>query len=162
MSKKTAGALLISTRLMPVMNNEGQDIMEAFESRGVPVSHGRLMERVRAASHMVFPLLYSSMDRGIAVAESMETRGFPARWKQKREILNTVDRLQISSCIGSVLLLSALSVTGVGEADYYSVPSIMSGFSIAAVVVVFVLNIPYFLLSWRGKVASNQGSEIPV
>ncbi len=162
LSRKTAGALLISTRLMPVMSNEGDEILQAFEARGVPLRSGRMLDRVRAASHVLYPMLYSSMDRGIAVAEAMETRGFPSRWKHKKEILTRFDLFQIAASVFSVLTFTVLSLYGIGEADYYSVTSIYAGYSMIGMLSVLIVNVPFFVFNGRSKVAANQGSEVPV
>jgi energy-coupling factor transport system permease protein len=162
LSRKTAGALLISTRLMPVMSNEGEEILQAFEARGVPLRSGRLPDRLKAVSHVLYPMLYSSMDRGIAVAEAMETRGFPSRWRHRKETLSRFDLFHIGASIFSVLSFTLLSIYGIGEADYYSVTSIYAGYSLIGVLAVLTVNMPFFMFTGRQKFASNQGSEVPV
>lgn len=120
LGKKTAASLLVATRLMPVLANDGEDVIQAFESRGVSFRQGKWRERVSSASHLVFPMLYSTMDRALAVAEAMEVRGFPSRWKKKSYIYSTIDLLQLFLCAAAVLAGILMALAGQAVTDYYA------------------------------------------
>lgn len=118
--RKTAASLLVATRLMPVLANDGEEVLQAFESRGLSLRSGGWRERAYSASRMVFPLLYSTMDRSLSVAEAMEARGFPARWRMRRSVLRGADYLQLGMSLSALIYALYLAFTGAGVANYYS------------------------------------------
>ncbi len=118
--RKTAASLLVATRLMPVLANDGEEVLQAFESKGLSLRSGGWRERAYSASRMVFPLLYSTMDRSLSVAEAMEARGFPARWRMRRSTLRRADCVQLAMSFAALIYAFFLAFTGSGVANYYS------------------------------------------
>lgn len=144
LGKKTAASLLVATRLMPVLVNDGEDVIQAFESRGVSFRQGKWRNRVRSASHLVFPMLYSTMDRSIAVAEAMEVRGFPSKWKKKRYSFSPLDWLQLSLSVTSILAGIIMATSGFAVTDYYTNGAVSA--PLYAVILLVALTFPFLPL----------------
>ncbi len=157
---KTAASLLVATRLLPVLTNEGDEVIQAFEARGFSIREGRFRQRLKSASRIVFPLLYSTMDRSISVAEAMEVRGFPRKWKRKKYFFSPVDYCQISVsavAVGSALLLSSF---GIGMSNYYATSSM--GIQLPVAVLFVLLTFPFVPLIGRWSYNTGKGSELQI
>lgn len=118
--KRTAAALLVATRMMPMLANDGEEVLQALESRGLAFRKGRWRKRIAAISHMFFPMLYGTLDRSISVGEAMEVRGFPARWRTRRYAYTWADLFTLSQSGLAVALAILFSLTGSAVANYYS------------------------------------------
>lgn len=160
LGKKTAASLLVATRLMPVLANDGEDVIQAFESRGISFRQGRWRKRAKSASHLVFPMLYSTMDRSIAVAEAMEVRGFPSRWKKKSYIYSLIDYLQISICTGALLSGIFLAFTGRAITNYYAGGPV--GASLQSVLLLAALTFPILPLMLGRSYDRSEKTEVQV
>jgi energy-coupling factor transport system permease protein len=60
----------LATRLMPTLERDAAGFVEALRGRGVEVSG------VRGHAALLSPLLASSLERGLNLAEAMEARGY--------------------------------------------------------------------------------------
>ena len=156
--RRTAASLLVATRLMPVLTNEGEEILQAFESRGISVRKGRWRDRVRSVSHMIFPMLYSTLDRSLAVAEAMEVRGFPSRWVGKEHAYSIRDIAQISISLVSAGMAVAISLQGSGVADYYTSTALYVNWQIVLLFMLLTYPIVPFMRRW----SNNQGKRTDV
>lgn len=157
---KTAASLLVASRLLPVLANEGEEVIQAFEARGVSIRQGSFRQRLKSASLMVFPLLYSTMDRSISVAEAMEARGFPSRWKRKKYVFSLIDYCQISISAFTAGIALLLSSFGVGMSNYYAAASI--GIQLPVAVLVVLLTFPFVPLIGRWSYDTGKGSELQI
>ncbi len=84
-----AYSLEIALRYIPDVQDEFTRIRNAQEARGIEMSSkGKLIERIRNTASIIFPLLFSAMDRIDVVSNAMELRGFgklPRRtWYSRR------------------------------------------------------------------------------
>lgn len=158
LGRKTAASLLVATRLMPVLANEGEEVLQAFEARGVSVREGKWRERARSASRMVFPMLYSTMDRSMAVAEAMEVRGFPSKWKRRGYHFSLRDVCQMVISAASLLLALILSFGGTGIEDYYSHPSIVVPWYALLLFALLTFPIVPLFVRWSGD--TGKKSEV--
>lgn len=76
-SYKVGYSLAIALRYIPDVQNDFTKIKHAQEARGIEMSSkAPLLERVKKMGSIIFPLLFSSMDRIDVVSNAMELRGF--------------------------------------------------------------------------------------
>ncbi|MEM3851498.1 MAG: energy-coupling factor transporter transmembrane component T [Methanomassiliicoccales archaeon] len=156
--KRTAAAMLVATRLMPMLASEGDEILQSLQSRGVHIVNGKWRERIKAASHLVFPMLYTTLDRAISVGEAMEVRGFPSRWKNVRYTMKAADWSLIGQSAAIVVTSIAAAILGLGAVDYYSSISLNAGVWLLPVTVV---SLPFSALG-RLLVDSGKRSSVHV
>ena len=84
-------AVEIALRYIPDIQDEFHRIRNAQEARGIEMSSkGKLTSRIKNTSAIIFPLLFSTMERIDVVSNAMELRGFgkhPKRtWYSKRDL----------------------------------------------------------------------------
>lgn len=75
---RSALVCALAARLMPTLERDARAISEAARLRGVALAEGRWTTRARRAAPLALPLLASSMERGLDVAEAMTARGYGA------------------------------------------------------------------------------------
>ena len=86
-----AYSLEIALRYIPDVQDEFFRIRNAQEARGIEMSSkGKLLDRIKNTSSIIFPLLFSSMERIEVVSNAMELRGFGKKskrtWYSKRAL----------------------------------------------------------------------------
>jgi energy-coupling factor transport system permease protein len=78
-----AYSLEITLRYIPDVQDEFRRIKNAQEARGIEMSSkGSLLYRIKNTAVIIFPLLFSSMDRIEVVSNAMELRGFGKKKKR--------------------------------------------------------------------------------
>lgn len=85
-------AVEIALRYIPDIQDEFHRIRNAQEARGIEMSSkGSLISRIKNTSAIIFPLLFSTMERIDIVSNAMELRGFGKHkkrtWYSKRPLL---------------------------------------------------------------------------
>ncbi|MBE5823949.1 MAG: energy-coupling factor transporter transmembrane protein EcfT [Butyrivibrio sp.] len=76
-------SLEIALRYIPDVQDEFRRIKNAQEARGIEMSNkGRLIDRVKNVATIIFPLLFSTMERIDVVSNAMELRGFGKKKKR--------------------------------------------------------------------------------
>ena len=98
-----AYSLEIALRYIPDIQDEFHRIKNAQEARGIEMSSkGRLLSRIKNTAAIIFPLLFSSMERIDVVSNAMELRGFGKKksrtWYSRRK-LTTGDFLVLAFII---------------------------------------------------------------
>jgi len=78
-SSKIVLALAMGTRLYPLLASDEQEIEDIMRVRGVELDAGGRIEKIRNRGFLLLPLLINSLERGLGMAESMESRSFSAR-----------------------------------------------------------------------------------
>ncbi|MCR5775318.1 MAG: energy-coupling factor transporter transmembrane protein EcfT [Lachnospiraceae bacterium] len=96
-------SLEIALRYIPDIQDEFHKIKNAQEARGIEMSSkGRLTDRIKNTAIIIFPLLFSTMERIDVVSNAMELRGFGKK-KQRtwysRKPLRAADHLTIAFSI---------------------------------------------------------------
>ncbi|MCR5791420.1 MAG: energy-coupling factor transporter transmembrane protein EcfT [Lachnospiraceae bacterium] len=72
-----AYSLALALRYIPDIQDDFHRIKNAEEARGIEMSaKASLMTRIRRTATIIFPLLFSSMERISVVSNAMELRGF--------------------------------------------------------------------------------------
>lgn len=76
-SYKIGYSVAIALRYIPDVQEDFAKIKHAQEARGIEMSaKAKFMERIRNMAAILFPLIFSSMDRIDVVSNAMELRGF--------------------------------------------------------------------------------------
>ena len=92
-------SVAITLRYIPNIQDEYHKIRNAQEARGIELSSkGKLKDRIRNTAAIIFPLLFTSMDRIDTVSNAMELRGFGKKKKRtwySRKVLSRNDIMVI-------------------------------------------------------------------
>lgn len=115
-------AVSIALRYIPDVQGEFTKIRHAQEARGIEMSaKAPLLSRIRNTSTIIFPLIFSSMDRIDVVSNAMELRGFG---KHKKRTWYMEKKLQRNDCLAiafTVLFtVAALAVTFADGSRFYN------------------------------------------
>ena len=87
-------SVAIALRYIPDIQDEYRRIKNAQEARGLETSQkAPLFERITRTSGIIFPLLFSTMERIDVVSNAMELRGFGKKknrtWYSKRKLMTS-------------------------------------------------------------------------
>ena len=121
-SYKISYAVALALRYIPDIQREYRDISQAQQARGTEMSKkASLVNRLKAASSILIPLILSSMERIETISNAMELRGFGKNskrtWYSGRKF-SKMDILSMILCIG--LLLISLLITFLNGSRYFN------------------------------------------
>lgn len=121
-SYRISYAVALALRYIPDIQREYHDISLAQQARGTEMSKkASLVNRLKAASSILIPLILSSMERIETISNAMELRGFgkgkKRTWYSGRKF-SKMDVLSIVVCV--VLLVVSLSITYMNGSRYYN------------------------------------------
>ena len=107
-SYKISYAVALALRYIPDIQREYRDISLAQQARGTEMSKkASLVNRLKAASSILIPLILSSMERIETISNAMELRGFgksPKRtWYSGRKF-SRMDIISMILCVGLKIL----------------------------------------------------------
>lgn len=148
----------LSTKFIPTLFSDLNNIHEAQKSRGVDFSNGTLRERIKKYGAVFFPLLSKGLDRSVQIAESMETRGF-GRYKNrsfyKDTKISSSDLIMIIVSLAPLILSIYMISQGIGSFRFYQsidplIKTSSEAFYIASILVVQILLLP--LLKIKGMI----------
>jgi energy-coupling factor transport system permease protein len=127
--------------MYPTIAADSQNIMDSMRARGVEFDQGRFLSKVRARANVVMPLLFNSLDRSIAIAEAMETRGFGAgkRTNYSETRLTSRQKWMVASFVCSIIVGIVLFVFGFGNSDYLNGAGFDYGLGDVAVLAAYVI-----------------------
>ena len=74
----------LALRFIPLILEETQKIKKAQESRGVDFEKGNIFKRIKSFVSILVPLLTSSYETSIQMADAMEVRGFEPNKKRTK------------------------------------------------------------------------------
>ena len=101
-------AVALAMRYIPDIQREYRDISLAQQARGTEMSKkASLVNRLKAASSILIPLILSSMDRIETISNAMELRGFGKHRKRTWYSGRKFSKLDIISMIACALLMVA-------------------------------------------------------
>lgn len=107
-SYKISYAVALALRYIPDIQREYRDISLAQQARGTEMSSkARLVDRLKAASSILIPLILSSMERIETISNAMELRGFGKGAKRTWYSARSFSRADIISIVVCVLLMIA-------------------------------------------------------
>lgn len=115
-------AISIALRYIPDVQGEFTKIKHAQEARGIEMSgKASLFSRIKNTSSIIFPLIFSSMDRIDIVSNAMELRGYGKHkkrtWYMEKK-LHRNDYLTIAFTV--VFMVAALAVTYADGSRFYN------------------------------------------
>ena len=121
-SYKISYAVALALRYIPDIQREYRDISLAQQARGTEMSKkASLVNRLKAASSILIPLILSSMERIETISNAMELRGFgksPKRtWYSGRKF-SRMDIISMVICVG--LMILSLLITLLNGSRYFN------------------------------------------
>ena len=121
-SYKISYAVALALRYIPDIQREYRDISQAQQARGTEMSSkASLVNRLKAASAILIPLILSSMDRIETISNAMELRGFGKHarrtWYSGRKF-SRMDIVSIGVCAG--LMVLSLLITTLNGSRYFN------------------------------------------
>ena len=121
-SYKISYAVALALRYIPDIQREYRDISLAQQARGTEMSKkASLVNRLKAASTILIPLILSSMERIETISNAMELRGFgkgPKRtWYSGRKF-SRMDIVSVLVCIA--LMILSLLITFLNGSRYFN------------------------------------------
>lgn len=121
-SYRISYAVALALRYIPDIQREYRDISLAQQARGTEMSKkASLVNRLKAASSILIPLILSSMERIETISNAMELRGFgkgaKRTWYSGRKF-SKLDVISIVVC--TVLMIVSLLITFLNGSRYYN------------------------------------------
>lgn len=121
-SYRISYAVALALRYIPDIQREYRDISLAQQARGTEMSKkASLVNRLKAASSILIPLILSSMERIETISNAMELRGFgkgkKRTWYSGRKF-SKMDILGMAACI--LLMLVSLLITYMNGGRYFN------------------------------------------
>lgn len=121
-SYKIGYSMSIALRYIPDVQDDYTKIKHAQEARGIEMSKkAKLLERIKNMAAIIFPLVFSSMDRIDVVSNAMELRGFGKHkkrtWYMGRPLKKN-DYLTIAFTV--VFTVAALVITFKNGSRFYN------------------------------------------
>ena len=118
-SYRISYAVSLALRYIPDIQREYRDISLAQQARGTEMSKkASLVNRLKAASAILIPLILSSLDRIETISNAMELRGFGKEkkrtWYSGRKF-SKMDVISMAVCIALVILSLALTFLNGGR-----------------------------------------------
>ena len=109
-SYRISYAVALALRYIPDIQREYRDISLAQQARGTEMSKkASLVNRLKAASTILIPLILSSMERIETISNAMELRGFGKGAKRSWYSGRSFSRADIL-CMGASVLLAVVSL----------------------------------------------------
>lgn len=121
-SYRISYAVALALRYIPDIQREYHDISLAQQARGTEMSKkASLINRLKAASSILIPLILSSMERIESISNAMELRGFGKGKKRTWYSSRRFSRMDIASIVICFLLLAlSLTITALNGGRYYN------------------------------------------
>ena len=121
-SYKISYAVALALRYIPDIQREYRDISLAQQARGTEMSKkASLVNRLKAASSILIPLILSSMERIETISNAMELRGFgkgvKRTWYSGRKF-SRMDIVSVIICVG--LMIISLLITVLNGSRYFN------------------------------------------
>ena len=105
-SYRISYAVALALRYIPDIQREFRDISLAQQARGTEMSKkASLVNRLKAASSILIPLILSSMERIETISNAMELRGFGKGKKRSWYSARKFSRMDILSMLACLLLM---------------------------------------------------------
>jgi energy-coupling factor transport system permease protein len=119
LSYKLSYSVALALRYIPDIEREYRDIALSHQARGIEMGRGvPIIQRIKNASAILFPLILSSMDRIESIASAMELRGFGKNKKRSWYSARPFQKADYFAITFSALLLMlsvALNVVNGGR-----------------------------------------------
>lgn len=121
-SYRISYAVALALRYIPDIQREYRDISLAQQARGTEMSKkASLINRLKAASSILIPLILSSMERIETISNAMELRGFgkgkKRSWYSERKF-SKMDIISIAVCV--MIMVLSLLISYLNGGRYYN------------------------------------------
>lgn len=139
---RSALAASIAARMLPLLERDSRSILDTCRLRGHSPATGSAGQRARAAAALAMPLVGSSLERALDVAEAMAARGYGSGPRTALREPRWTPREWVVGAIGVALAgLAALAVAGrIGRFSFYpTLDSLTDGPDLAAALLVAAL-----------------------
>ena len=115
-------AISIALRYIPDVQNDFQEIKTAQQARGIDMSKNeKLGERIKKLVVIIFPLIFSSMDRIDVVSNAMELRGFGKHRKRTWYAMKKATKIDYICIVCTTLFaIAAIYVTFMDGSRFYN------------------------------------------
>ena len=118
-SYRVSYSVSLALRYIPDIQREFREISQAQQARGVEMSKKvSIIQRLKAASAILVPLVLSSMERIETISNAMELRGFGKKnkrtWYAARPF-TPWDKLSMAACLGLMALSFLLTFLNGGR-----------------------------------------------
>lgn len=121
---RSALTCALAARLMPTLERDARAIVETARLRGVALTDGRWPGRLRRAAPLALPLLGSSLERGLDVAEAMTARGYGSGPRTRLAEAGHSAPERATLMIGLALGAVAVAAIALGLAAYSYYPTL--------------------------------------
>jgi energy-coupling factor transport system permease protein len=120
LAPRSALTAALAARALPALERDARALADTARARGAHLGDGGWTRRARASSHLVVPLLGSSLERSLDVAEAMSARGYGAARRTRRPGPRPTAGEAALAAAGCVLAALALaSALGIAPFDPY-------------------------------------------
>lgn len=121
-SYKAGYSVAIALRYIPDIQADFRKIRNAQMARGIEMSKkGRLVDRIKSTTAIIFPLVFSSMGRIETISTAMELRSFGKHRKRTWYMARPLKRNDYLVIAVSVLfMIAALTVTYMDGSRFYN------------------------------------------
>ena len=121
-SYRVSYAVALALRYIPDIQREYRDISLAQQARGTEMSKkASLIDRLKAASSILIPLILSSMERIETISNAMELRGFGKEKKRTWYSGRAFSKMDVACIlICTALMLLSLTLTYLNGGRYYN------------------------------------------
>lgn len=120
---RSALTCALAARLLPTLERDARAIAETARLRGVALTEGGWPGRLRRAAPLALPLLGSSMERGLDVAEAMTARGYGAGRRTRVPEPGYRPAERVTLALGLALGAVAAAMIALGLARYSFYPT---------------------------------------
>lgn len=118
---RSALTCALAARLIPTLERDAHAIAETARLRGVDLASGGWGARARRAAPLALPLLGSSLERGLDVAEAMAARGYGSgpRTRLPERRYGPAERVVLVLGAALAVVAAAALALGLAPYDYY-------------------------------------------
>jgi len=121
---RSALVCALAVRLLPALERDAQGMVEAARLRGAALGSGSWLGRARATAPLAVPLLGTSMERGLDLAEAMTARGYGAGARTRTPAPSSARRDRALWPAAAAMLGVGLAAAVLGVADYRFYPTL--------------------------------------
>jgi energy-coupling factor transport system permease protein len=118
---RSALASALAARMLPTLERDARALAESARLRGLALEQGSRLERARTAAGLALPLVGSSLERALDVAEAMAARGYGAarRTRLPEPPLTGRDRVVLGAGLVVLAVGVAAAVLKIGDYSFY-------------------------------------------
>lgn len=116
-------AVALALRYIPDVQDDYKKIKNAQEARGIEMSSkAALMDRIKSMAAIIFPLIFTSMDRIDTVSNAMELRGFGKHRKRTWYSAKKLEKNDYLVLIVTILFAAAALIITFGDGSRFYNP----------------------------------------